>query len=421
MTDGTGAGTSLVADLRRPAAVSDQPAPAGALFFLDWGATAAMWYTDGTKAGTRFVTDVVPFASDGDLVRLGQWRFFRVSPSQTTRVELWRTDGSRDGTRRLADAVGTSSLTMMDGRVFFAGFGDDGRGALWASDGTPSGTRQIAPIGPSASNAISGAMVVSRGALLFVGDDGVHGPELWRSDGTGAGTAMLREIRAGERGAFDDDSGGPVPPSFTPAGDALVFRANDGTHGVELWRTDGTAEGTRRITDIDPRAADLYASHVGLTAIRGRVAFYAFEAETGLEPWITDGTSRGTRRLADVAPGPAPSRPLVADWPWGFSVAGERLYFVADDGTTGSELWSVPLAGIAPPCPGDCDREICMIKFKVIELVQRAVERCLQLHGGEGFLEDNWVGRVYRDVRVLSLGGGVSELMQDLVAGYLRL
>lgn len=66
-------------------------------------------------------------------------------------------------------------------------------------------------------------------------------------------------------------------------------------------------------------------------------------------------------------------------------------------------------------------KEICMIKFKVIELVQRVVEQCVQLNGGDGFLEDNWVSRVYRDVRVLSLGGGVSELMKDLVAGYLRL
>ncbi len=69
----------------------------------------------------------------------------------------------------------------------------------------------------------------------------------------------------------------------------------------------------------------------------------------------------------------------------------------------------------------NASKEICMIKFKVIEIVQRAVEQCLQLHGGSGFLEENWVGRVYRDVRVLSLGAGVSELMKDLVAGYLRL
>jgi citronellyl-CoA dehydrogenase len=66
-------------------------------------------------------------------------------------------------------------------------------------------------------------------------------------------------------------------------------------------------------------------------------------------------------------------------------------------------------------------KEISMIKFKVVEIVQRVVERCLQLHGGAGFLEDSFAGRVYRDVRVLSLGGGVSELMKDLVASYLRL
>lgn len=65
-------------------------------------------------------------------------------------------------------------------------------------------------------------------------------------------------------------------------------------------------------------------------------------------------------------------------------------------------------------------KEICMIKFHVFETVQKVVERCLQLHGGEGFLEDNWVARAYRDVRVLSIGGGPSELMKDLVAAYLR-
>ena len=66
-------------------------------------------------------------------------------------------------------------------------------------------------------------------------------------------------------------------------------------------------------------------------------------------------------------------------------------------------------------------KEICMIKYQVFEMVQRVVERCLQLHGGYGFLEDNWITRVFRDARVLSIGGGASELMKDLVAGYLRL
>jgi alkylation response protein AidB-like acyl-CoA dehydrogenase len=66
-------------------------------------------------------------------------------------------------------------------------------------------------------------------------------------------------------------------------------------------------------------------------------------------------------------------------------------------------------------------KQICMAKFKVVEIVQRVIERCLQLHGGYGFLEENWITRAYRDARVLSVGGGASELMKDLVAGYLRL
>lgn len=66
-------------------------------------------------------------------------------------------------------------------------------------------------------------------------------------------------------------------------------------------------------------------------------------------------------------------------------------------------------------------KEICMIKFHVFESVQRVAQECLQLHGASGFFEDNWIARMYRDVRVFSVGGGASELMRDLVAAYLRL
>ena len=66
-------------------------------------------------------------------------------------------------------------------------------------------------------------------------------------------------------------------------------------------------------------------------------------------------------------------------------------------------------------------KEICMIKFRVVDMLQRLVTDCMQLQGGTGFLADNWITRVYRDMRVLSLGGGVSELMKDIIAGYLRL
>jgi citronellyl-CoA dehydrogenase len=66
-------------------------------------------------------------------------------------------------------------------------------------------------------------------------------------------------------------------------------------------------------------------------------------------------------------------------------------------------------------------KRICMVKFQLVDIAQRVIERCLQLFGGYGFLEENWVSRAYRDARVLSLGGGTSEVMKDLVASHLRL
>jgi ELWxxDGT repeat protein len=61
---------------------------------------------------------------------------------------------------------------------------------------------------------------------------------------------------------------------------------------------------------------------------------------SGLEPWVSDGTAAGTRLLADLRPGNGSSNPTI------LGVAGALAYFVADDGTTGRELWSVPLASL---------------------------------------------------------------------------
>jgi citronellyl-CoA dehydrogenase len=66
-------------------------------------------------------------------------------------------------------------------------------------------------------------------------------------------------------------------------------------------------------------------------------------------------------------------------------------------------------------------REICMIKLFSYEAAQRAVERCLQIHGGAGYLADAWISRFYRDARALTIAAGTPEVMKDLIAAHLRL
>jgi ELWxxDGT repeat protein len=66
------------------------------------------------------------------------------------------------------------------------------------------------------------------GTLFFSATDGTHGSELWTSDGAKAGTMIASDI---------NPCGGSGPAALTDVGGTLFFSANDGIHGRELWRT----------------------------------------------------------------------------------------------------------------------------------------------------------------------------------------
>jgi ELWxxDGT repeat protein len=55
--------------------------------------------------------------------------------------------------------------------------------------------------------------------------------------------------------------GSSFPRNLRNAGGILIFTASDGVHGEELWRSDGTASGTRMVKDTDPGTKKPYTVH----------------------------------------------------------------------------------------------------------------------------------------------------------------
>lgn len=69
----------------------------------------------------------------------------------------------------------------------------------------------------------------------------------------------------------------------------------------------------------------------------------------------------------------------------------------------------------------DVSREIAMIKVFSYLAAQQVIDRCLQLHGGAGYMSDHWTSRFYRDARALTIAAGTPEVMKELIAAHLRL
>jgi ELWxxDGT repeat protein len=225
-----------------------------------------------------------------------------------------------------------SQLTALGGRaIFFVESSDDafyqatpGPGImLWVTDGTEEGTELIASFCTDEIAGCQGrARVLGRvgGAVLFEVPKVRfnYDRELWRTDGTREGTFLLKSVIC--------PPADPTDATEVIAGGAFFFAGADAEAGCQLWRSDGTVAGTGRVAVFDGGGGFSSVPH-GFAILGERVFFTTtFSSDfTGLR--VTDGTSGGTAVVAT---------PPVAS----LTAAGGRLFFVAQEDDGGSSLWA---------------------------------------------------------------------------------
>ena len=385
-SDGTASGTAEVKSFGTDLlGLSSFTAVGGSVYFtagiVGWD-TSPLWVSDGTSAGTRQLTDFSIDGSAGTIASVGGKVVFSTEDDAGD-YQLWTTDGTPAGTTPLTNFsdLTISPLQVVGGSVYFDAYDPNTMvGQVWTSDGTASGTVAVPATGGSpwiagdftavgntiyfvgatgspTGGGISGQLWAINGGtaapvtpettwksvptdltalddstLLFAADDGNgHGAELWKSNGTASGTTMVADLNPGPAASLSYDNGtsvgsgdsGYFPSSFAVVDGVAYFSAADGSHGHELWKSDGTPLGTTMVDDIAAGSAS--SSPQSLTAVDGTLYFVAHDGSGANQLWMSDGTTGGTSLVQSFTPAQTESSS-----PSNLSVVGGTLYFSAD-------------------------------------------------------------------------------------------
>jgi ELWxxDGT repeat protein len=338
-----------------------------------------LWQSDGTAAGTTILKDIWPGkigSAPYNLTRVGSSVFFSASTPDHDGRYLWRTDGTASGTTSVAFFLpeGSSSFVAAGGKLFFVAltghFWFRSLWQLWMSDGTASGTQivgipdnleymppftDLTAVGDRlflvykdglgggglqlwTCTPADGGATLLRGinaryltavhqTLFFVGYEGTPGSDLWKSDGTPDGTVRVVDPSLGDN---------PNRTSSLASGpDKLWFFAHSDPTDIALWTSDGSAAGTVQITVVSSDTARL--SPTRLVTVGSTLFFYQQDYQANApQLWSSKGAAASTLMLKDFSPG----RGLTALGQPYYAVSNRMIYFSADDGLSGTEVWA---------------------------------------------------------------------------------
>jgi len=291
-----------------------------------------LWQSDGTEKGTQIAADIhkgVPQLNTingpsrpRNFIPLGRSVFF-VAEEPFGGRELWSFNGkSAKQVKDISPGIFGTELSLwgtLEKKLFF-----QGNGVIWTSNGSQAGTKPlIFEKGQLKLDLLEGNDIASfRGYYYFP-----YRGMLWRTDGTKAGTSRVPK----------NYTDAPSPRLLTPGPKELFFVSPNSVGRASLWKTDGTRNGLTLVKTINQISPSNPAPE-SLTICGDYLFFSADDGKHGRELWMSDGTAKGTKLAGNIAPEILPGVSQSSN-PSQLTAVGDDLYFVANDGPRGPELW----------------------------------------------------------------------------------
>ncbi|MDG1781925.1 MAG: PKD domain-containing protein [Flavobacteriales bacterium] len=326
VTDGTEEGTMLLLNIA-PGTDSSNPGlftPFGEdLIFRAYSSSVGNepYITDGTPEGTTLLKNINSGSGNSmvdSFVELKGELLFSAQDASSRQV--WKTDGTVQISEISASSTQVAELIRIQDNVYFRSNSDDVGRELFVTDGTTEGTTNVTDINPGADDSEVEHLAVLNDVLYFKAEQDGFGAELWTYDPATEALNMI-DIISGDDGSF--------PYFFHQIGDKLFFAGYDGL-GYEPFITDGTEEGTFALADFN--ATGTGVSGLFFVNLEEKALFVGLIGNLVDQLATTDGTEDGTEMLTDYQ-GEDDSRIRH------LTVFDDQLFFRADDGISGAELW----------------------------------------------------------------------------------
>jgi ELWxxDGT repeat protein len=325
--------------------------------------------TDGTTAGTG-VLDT--FKDPREFITFNGAVYLTAKETQaSTETNLWSWSPATG--RQLIETRVDGQLAAVASTLFIAkrsGSTSTGRlkQELWTTSGLQGAATPLSALWPTGDAAVSELTTVGTD-VFFAACDPKIGRGLYKTDGTTL--TLVKDFltpsltpgvgfAAGPSNSCDPANG---PSQLTEIHGRLYFVVDDGVHGLELWTSDGTTDGTRMVQDLnqdpaplvpdefrpaEPSDPSLNLESCGRAKCRVVTSngffFTAQTLATGRELWYCDETTIPATISLAVDPLPGPMSGVASGY---LARLGSRVVFAGADEYENSEPWALDLGSAA--------------------------------------------------------------------------